>query len=367
MPTEIFSGDGVARQYANKFALGKKCLIVTGKNSAKASGALADVMDILIFLGIRWEIFDKVRENPLLSTAHEGGQRAAAFGAEFVIGIGGGSPLDTAKAIAAYATNPTLSPMEIYSAELAPSLPIIAIPTTAGTGSEVNPYAVMTLDESNVKRTFKSVCSYPKYAFLDPAYTESLGYNFTISTAIDAFSHCVESYLSPKSTDISRAFAVMGAKKIYAALKQIAKLSDTDGVLEAMKPYREDLLCGACAGGIAINTTGTGFNHPLGYSITLNKGIPHGSACGVFMEDYFNYNSKTEEGARLIAELCAELGDAPDTVAANMVKWSNVNVKLSADEIVAYVDKVKGATNYANSPYVISEAEMIEIYTRLFA
>ncbi len=366
MPTAIFSGEGVIRQHAPKFALGKKCVIVTGKNSAKASGALGDVFDVLMYLGIKGALFDKITENPLLSTAYEGGRAAAEFGAEFVIAIGGGSPLDAAKAIAAFATNPDISEMDLFTAKLNPSLPIIAIPTTAGTGSEANPFAVMTLDGENQKRSFKSPASYPVYAFLDPKYTESLGLSYTVSTALDAFCHCAESYLSPKSTEISRAFATLGAKKCYPILAKLAQLSDGEGVLDAMKPYREELLAASCAGGIAINTTGTGFNHPLGYPLTMYKGFPHGRACGVFMQEYYSFNMQSEEGAKLIAEFCAALGDTPENVAANIVKWSAVDVKLADEEIALYVENVKGAGNYANSPYVINEAQMKEIYERLF-
>ena len=366
MPTEILSGRDVVKNNAEKFALGRKCLIVSGRTSAKACGALDDVTDILNSLGIGYEIYNDITENPLVSVCFEGGQKARETGAEFIIAIGGGSPLDAAKAIAAYASNPGIAPLNIYTAPLAPSLPIIAIPTTAGTGSEVNPYSVMTLDGKNVKKTFKSPYSYPKYAILDPKYTETLGLNYTVSTALDAFCHCVESYLSPKSTEISRMFAVYGARKIYTVLSDIADFDDSEDVLERLKPYRCSLLKGACAGGIAINTSGTGFNHPLGYNLTLYYGIPHGRACGVFMEEYFAYNSRVSEGKTLIEEFCRELGESSSTVAANIKKWSAVDVKLTSDEIELYLNNVSGAGNYANSPYIINPDEMKEIYVRLF-
>ena len=108
-----------------------------------------------------------------MSTCYEGGKLAVSVGADFIVAIGGGSPLDAAKAIAAYAANPAIAPEEIYTAALAPSLPIIAIPTTAGTGSEVNLYSVLTLDGKNVKKTFKSNYSYPRYALLDAKYMYS--------------------------------------------------------------------------------------------------------------------------------------------------------------------------------------------------
>ena len=365
LPTEIISGEGVIEKHADKLLLGKCALIVTGKRSAKACGALDDVTKVLAARGIKYALFDKIMENPLLSICFEGGQFACENGADFVIAIGGGSPIDAAKAIAAFAANPDIEPMEIYTADLAPSLPIVAIPTTAGTGSEVNPYSVITLDGENIKKTFNRTASYPKYAFLDPRYTYSLNLDYTVSTALDAFCHCVESYLSPRANEISKMFSLDGANRIYGALLAIENTyADSPQKLE---PYREQLLLGACAGGIAINAAGTGFNHPLGYNLTLYNGVSHGRACGVFMKKYFAYNSRTEKGKALIEGFASVLGDTPDNIADNIVKWSNVSVKLTDEEISLYVQNVKGATNYANSPYVINEAEMTEIYKKLFS
>ncbi|MBQ8509811.1 MAG: iron-containing alcohol dehydrogenase [Clostridia bacterium] len=366
MPTAILSGEDIVRGNAGKFALGKKAIIVCGRNSAKACGALDDVAAVLEGQGIGYTVFNKIMENPLVSVCYEGGQLAIREGCDFVIGIGGGSPLDAAKAVAAYAANPGIQPMDIYGSDLKESLSILAIPTTAGTGSEVNPYSVMTLDGKNVKKTFKSPASYPKYAFLDPKYTVSLNRNYTVSTALDAFCHCAESYLSPKSTEVSRAFAVMGAQKLYKSLETLENIADDDNAKEAMRPLRYELLTGACAGGVAINATGTGFNHPLGYNLTLYYGIPHGRACGVFMQEYFAYNSRTDEGKSLIDAFCSALGRSAETVAAKIVEWSNVTTKLTDAEIALYIENVKGAGNYANSPYVINVDEMRTIYTKLF-
>ncbi|MBQ8552050.1 MAG: iron-containing alcohol dehydrogenase [Clostridia bacterium] len=367
MPTRIISGRDSVKNNAKQIALGQKCLIITGRNSAKACGALADVTAALESVGAQWAVYDEITENPLVSVCYDGGKYAREVGADFIIAIGGGSPLDASKAIAAYATNPNIAPLDIYTAPLVKPLPIVAIPTTAGTGSEVNYYSVLTIDGKNVKKTYKNSDSYPKYAILDPKYTESLGLYYTVSTALDAFCHCIEAYLSPKATEISRAFAVQGGKKLYYVLGELAKLSDGDDVLDRIKPYRYDLLTAACAGGITINTAGTSFNHPLGYNLTLYKGIPHGRACGVFMEEYVAYNRKHPEGARLIDEFCSAItGDTPEVMAANIVKWSAVDVKLTDAEITLYVENVKGAGNYANSPYVICDEEKKEIYVKLF-
>ena len=370
MPTEIVSGENAVKNNASKFALGKRCLIVCGRNSARVCGALDDVTAVLDELKIGYDVYNKITENPLVSVCYEGGKAAAAIDADFIVAIGGGSPLDASKAIAAYAANKDMAPMDIYDNDAIKNrpLPIIAIPTTAGTGSEVNYYSVLTIDGKNVKKTYKNRYSYPVTAILDAKYTESLSLEYTISTALDAFCHCIESYLSPKATEISKQFAVSGATKLYRVIAELAKTEDDSRALEAMKPYRGELLTAACAGGIAINTAGTGFNHPLGYNLTLYRGIPHGRACGAFMEEYVAYNMKHPEGARLIGEFVSAIcKDTPEKMAANIVEWSGVNVKLTAEEIDLYVNNVKGAGNYANSPYVINDDEKRAIYVKLFS
>ncbi|MBQ7982425.1 MAG: iron-containing alcohol dehydrogenase, partial [Clostridia bacterium] len=300
MPVDLRSGSGCVRANADCFALGTHALLVTGRHAAKACGAQDDVIAVLDSLGIAHTVYDCIGENPLMSVCHEGGQTAARVGADMVIGIGGGSAMDAAKAIAAYAANPALSGPDLMTEKREnPALPIILIPTTAGTGSEVNPYAVLTLDGQDKKWTYKDFSqAYAKYAFLDAHYTVSLSEKYTLSCAMDAFAHCAESYLSPKADEMSRMFAGWGAKTLYAFIRDFVPGSEI--TLET----REALLYASCAGGIAINKTGTGFPHPLGYNLTLTRGIPHGSACGVFYREYLTCNETAAPA------LCQALYDA---------------------------------------------------------
>ncbi|MGM9625107.1 MAG: iron-containing alcohol dehydrogenase [Eubacteriales bacterium] len=359
MPVDIRSGAECVKKNAECFALGRHAMLVTGRHAANACGAQADVISVLDGLGIAHTVYDRIGENPLMSVCYAGGQKAAEAGADFIIGIGGGSAMDAAKAIAAYAANPDIGAEEIFTAERKPSLPIILIPTTAGTGSEVNPYAVLTLDGQDKKKTFTDkIHSYAKYAFLDAKYTMSLGESYTVSCALDAFAHCAESYLSPKADEASRLFAAYGARVLYAFLRDF-----TSGRIPTAET-RESLLYASCAAGIAINKTGTGFPHPLGYNLTLTRGIPHGCACAVFYREYLSYNEKAAP------ELCRALYDAigadGEEIKTVIVSRSGVDLALDEDTIRRYVEKVKGAGNYKNSPYVINEQEMADIYRRLF-
>ena len=168
VPTHILFGRGILQENKKAVALGRHALIVTGKHSAKASGALDEVCAVLDENAVTYTVFDRITENPPLLTCFEGGRLAAEVGADFVIGIGGGSPLDAAKAIAAFAANQGIEPMDIYdeAKRQAPTLPIVAITTTAGTGSEANYYSVLTLPCGERKKTFKAADAWPRVAIV---------------------------------------------------------------------------------------------------------------------------------------------------------------------------------------------------------
>ncbi|NLW73305.1 MAG: iron-containing alcohol dehydrogenase [Clostridiales bacterium] len=360
IPVRIFSGKGCLKQNANRLILGRRAVIVCGRHGARASGALDDVSSLLEAAGTDYMIFDKATENPPVEICHEGGRAASAFRADFIIGIGGGSALDSAKAIAAFAANPGIEPLDIYDPEklVNPSLPLVLIPTTAGTGSEANAYSVLTLPDGKRKRTFTSEMSWAKYAFLDPDYTLSLPKSYTVSCALDAFAHGIESYLSPKATGLSSALALYAMKLIWNVLSYRPENFTYE--------MHEDLLYASCAAGIAISVTGSGFPHPLGYPITLLDGIPHGAACAVFEGDYIRYNQKTETGARKINEIASYLGTTPETMAVLLPELSGVKLEFTPSQIEERIELVCNAKNYVNSPYVITKDEMYEIYNRHF-
>lgn len=360
IPTRIISGRNCVRDHADALLIGKKAFIVTGRHGAEASGALDDVISVLKGNNTDYVIFNEVTENPPLEQSFSAGNAARISNSDFVIGIGGGSAMDAAKAIAAFAANPLDNPEEIYdAAKLAvPSLPIVLIPTTAGTGSEANPYSVLTLPDGIRKKTFNSRFSWAKTAFVDYSYTKSLPFNTTISTALDAFAHAMESYLSPKADALSKMLSVYAAKGIWDVLTEYPD--------EFTDEHRDILMNASCAAGAAISITGTGFPHPLGYSLTLLYGIPHGKACAVFHGDYIEYNSKDTQGKQLLDEFANAIGTTTKLMAEYLPALAGVDLTLNEDEIEHCVKLVCNAGNYRNSPYVLDEAEMIEIYRKHF-
>ena len=283
IPVRVISGRGCVKNNAALLAeLGKTCLIVTGGKSAKLSGAVADVTAALEEQGVSFSVFDGVTANPLLSACREAGTLASKTGAEFIIGIGGGSPLDAAKAAAVFAANPALSAEEIYTVKQRnKALPIVAIGTTAGTGSEVGRVAVLTNDKTGRKKSISPDDCNPTLTFADPKYTESMPFAVTCSTALDALSHAVEGYFSSKCGDIPTLFAEKGIPLILGGLKVLDKTKTNPS-----PDQRDALYYGSLYAGITLAYCGTAFPHPLGYVLTENYGVPHGFACAAFLPEF---------------------------------------------------------------------------------
>ena len=277
MPTRIVGG--VRENAALLCTLGTRCLLVTGGSSAKKSGALDDAAAALESVGIPFAVFDKIGPNPLISACHAAGDAARDFGADFLLGIGGGSPLDAAKAAAIYAANPSLAPMDIFAlTHSKPALPTALIGTTAGTGSEVTRISVLTQDESGRKRSIAADDIYAHVAFADSLYTHSMPFAVTLSTALDALSHAVEGWMKAEANDICKLF---GARAIALLWPALARMVQSEALPDAAE--REALYAASLYAGLVINRCGTAFCHPMGYILTEDYGVAHGTACAVFL------------------------------------------------------------------------------------
>lgn len=297
MPVKLITGEGCVRASAGELAkLGTVCLIVTGKQSAKVSGAFQDVVDALADNGQTWQLFDGIGQNPKLTDCMAAAEKAIAAGAEFILGIGGGSVLDAAKCIAVLSANPGLSQEQLYAFDWAYApLKIAAVGTTAGTGSEVTKVSVITTPDGR-KKSFHHEAIFPTLSLGDPIYTMSLPPMVTLSTAVDILAHCAESFFSRAANHISRCYAVEGIRLLLPVFRMIAE----KGCDSLDYETREKLYCASIYGGLAINVTGTCFPHTMGYLLTENFGIPHGTACAVFQKEFYKYN-KT-----VVPELAAE-------------------------------------------------------------
>ncbi len=277
-PTQIIFGEHVAQEF-DYTRFGRRALIVCGARSARLCGALDEVRATLETQRISFTIFDRVENNPRVETCFLAGKLAREEQVDFIIGIGGGSPLDAAKAIAAFATNDCKTAESIYDSTVESALPVIAIGTTAGTGSEVTQYAVLTVQTASTKKTVKSPALFPKVALLDPRYTFTLPQRLTVATAVDAISHCIEGYCSVRASSYTDAIALRAMRMLANALRKLES-----GILD--DEVREDLLQASTMAGLVIAQTGTGFAHVLGYMLTFFEGFQHGEANAQFLADF---------------------------------------------------------------------------------
>lgn len=287
MPVRVFSGKGCLDKHFNEvLRFGTKCLIVTGKNSAKISGAFDDTVRLLNKFGIVYKVFDAVTQNPTTKCCKTAGDMAKEINADFVFGIGGGSVLDAAKAIAIFAANPDMKHDEIYNRSIPSShLPVILVGTSAGTGSEVTGVSVLTNSITGMKKSISGADCYADVAFCDYSYTESTNIKTRISTALDAFSHALESYLGNVNNDIVALYALKSIELSapYVLHSDFTSLSDNDF---------ETLYVSSIYAGLAINIAGTCYPHTVGYYLTESFNIPHGMSCAMLLTGFLKRAKK---------------------------------------------------------------------------
>lgn len=357
LPINVVSGKNCVIKNSNRLSsLGKSCLIVTGGKSAVLSGALEDVTTALEKENISYTVYDRIGPNPLLSLCFEGGKLAREVKADFIIGIGGGSPLDAAKAVAVYAANDNFTKEDIYSQkERNKALPLVLIGTTSGTGSEVGRVSVLTSDETGRKKSISPADCNPSLTFADPKYTHSMPYGVTVSTALDALSHAVEGYLSPKCTDIPTLF---GEKAIALIWEGLIYLNKTKNL--PTEELREKLYYGSLYAGITLSYCGTAFPHPLGYVLTENYGTLHGTACAAFMPELMikAYENEHDKLCRIL-DITGETLESFIKTVKELTDLSDI--RMTEEEIKAYCERWSEAipNNFIFSPggYTKEEAE----------
>ena len=278
IPTKIYSETGCVKKYAQEWTgLGRKALIVTGKSSER-NGALQDVQEALKANGKEFCVFNRIEENPSMETVMELRDYGLEEGADFVVGIGGGSPMDAAKAAALMMAHPEKGAEFLYEKGDDRALPVAEVPTTCGTGSEATPYAILTIHEKRIKKSLPHKI-FPSYALSDGTYLKSAGRNILVNTAVDALAHCMESYINSNATDYSRMLSEYGMR-LWSSVKNVLM-----GAPGSEKEY-SILMNASTIAGMAISHTGTAIPHGLSYYLTYEKGIPHGKAVGYFLPGY---------------------------------------------------------------------------------
>ena len=275
----------------------KKVFIVTDPGVA-AAGVLAKVEAILKSAGIETASYTDIKPNPTTTLIDAAAKHGITFGADCIVALGGGSSLDSSKGIALVVANPTFSSAKFdYSITPdRPALPIIAIPTTAGTGSETNNWGVIDDPIRQCKFYVGDASTTPVAAILDPELTIGLPPRPTAGTGIDALTHAIESLTSKGSTPVSAAYAHQAVKLIARALPIAVK----DG---ANVDARGDMLMGAHLAGLALTLSGLGLVHGIAHSVSAHVGAAHGEALATVLPEVMQFN------AREVSDIYATVGN----------------------------------------------------------
>ena len=314
----------------------KKALIACGPSILK-HGVVAKVTDLLDAEGLEYAIYSDIKANPTIENVRSGVEAFKAAGADYIIAIGGGSPMDTAKAIGIIINNPEFADvrsLEGVAPTKKPCVPIIAVPTTAGTAAEVTINYVIT----DVERRRKFVCvdphDMPIIAVVDPEMMDSMPKGLTASTGMDALTHAIEGYTTKAAWEMTDMFHLKAIELISKNLRA-AVAGESAG--------REGMALGQYIAGMGFSNVGLGIAHSMAHTLGAVYDTPHGVACAMMLPIVMEYNADcTGEKYREIARAMGVKG--VDEMSQDEYRAAAINAvrQLSADVgIPAKLDALK--------------------------
>lgn len=380
LPTKIIFGENALEKLPSSIKdLGKKAMIVTGKKSTKQTGLLDRVMKLLEQKDIKVVIFDKVQPNPISDDVDQAAQIAIKEKIDFVIGLGGGSAIDSAKAIAITAAmgGKFWDYVEVGGGKKPDrALPVIAIPTTHGTGTEADPFAVITNPETNEKVGIGYNVIFPKVSIVDPILMTSLPKDQTAYTSMDAFYHSLEAFLNIDANVYSDTLALDSMRRIVVNLQ--AAYENGNDIYA-----RTNLAWASTEAGITETLTGVIANHAIEHGLSgFNPQLPHG--LGLCITGPYLLEYMFDDCYERLAILCKEVFNLQEYDVRKSAKLFieklyefqnrfNLNPKLSTlgfkeDELeqiskVAY-KAMKGVV--VKSPKKLNEHDLYQIIKRAF-
>lgn len=375
-PAQVIYGRGALIQAGPLAAeLGQRALIVGGSSRERAE----PLFSLLSQHGVEAAWFS-VPGEPSLETARSGVQAAQAAACDLVIGFGGGSALDAGKAIAVLMTNPgdPLDYIEVFGAGKPfsrPGAPFIAIPTTAGTGSEVTRNAVLSSPEHQAKASLRSALMLPRAAIIDPALSDSLPPHVTAMTGLDALTQVIEPYLCSRANPLTDALCAQAIPAAAEALPH-AYRSGTDQHARDVMAYVS--LCG----GLALSNAGLGAVHGFAGPFGGMFDAPHGAVCGALLPHVFAVNAQalaarspdhpalprfTEVARWLTGDDAASIEEGAawlqDLVAALQVPRL-ATYGLDHSSLPELIDKAGRSSSMKANPIPLTDAEKREILLR---
>lgn len=356
--------------------MGNKAFIVTGRHVA-VSDMMKQLTALLDENGIGCVIFDGITGEPTDTMIENGVEMLKSSGCDFIIGIGGGSPLDSAKAIAAMAVNEG-SIADYNGKEITGEiLPLAAIPTTAGTGSEATKFTVITDSEKGIKMLLKGDVLVPKLAIVDSSFTVGAPKSVTSATGLDALTHAVEAYTSRKAFSMTDTLAVSAVKRIMKYLPIAYKEPDNSLA-------REQMSIAALEAGICINNSSVTIVHGMSRPIGALFHVPHGMSNAMLLKECLSFavSGAYEKFANLGRETGVASGSDSDETAAEKFINSLQNIcdvceiptleqyGIDRDEYYSKISKMAtdavASGSPANTVKEVTVDDCIEIYKKLY-
>ena len=386
-PNPILFGVGAAARTGLELQkLGCKKVLAVFDKGVEQAGVAEKVLKAIRDAGIEIVVYNNVQADPPVWSVEEAGALGVKEGIDGVVGIGGGSSLDTAKGAKMLQTNPP--PLRQYFGRTGvvtkPSVPLIVIPTTAGTGSECTPGGTITDTEQNIKTNISGVGCAVSLGIVDPELSAGLPRSVTASTGLDALCHCVESYTSAMANSISTVLGREGIRLVGKYLVRACNNGASD--MEA----RAGMAKAATLGGMAMSGAFCHLCHDIGRSLGAKFHVPHGNGCAITLPQVLEIIApvKTEE-VRYIAQcLGAEVGpDAPaaavgkaaydaahkllkDTGLKNLKELGLSREELLAvvpDEVVMQIEmEIKAFGGVAPPPLPVTKELVAEIINRAY-
>lgn len=367
MPADLRFGRGLADKIGDicKEIGGEKVLVVTGTGSTKRSGLLDRVLVSLKAAGLGAAVFDKVTQNPLTTTVYEGVELAKAEGCGVILGVGGGSIMDAAKAIAFCTVNAgDVSDYIFGKKQGAGELPIVLLPTTCGTGSEGNQIAVLTNPETKDKKALYTMQVMPRVSVIDPDVMTTMPKSVLSSVGFDAFTHSLEAYTSKKANPITDAQALLGMQLLADDLPKL--VSGEGGAAEW-----EAVSLAATLGGMVIGAAGVSAAHGMEHPASGLKNIVHGRGLAALTPPIVERlaTADPEKFAR-VSVLLGGSGaeDCADSI-RRFLKAIDLSVKLgdlgiTAEDVPWMTENCMKISigNLKNAPVTFSREEVEQIY-----
>ena len=327
--SELLFGQGCLEHL--KTLIGKRAIIIMSGNVMEKTGILDKVKAYLKEAGLDTAVFSEVEPEPCFATVLKGTELMKSFCPDWIIALGGGSPMDAAKAMWIYYEHPELSKLSDIEApnpfpKLRSRARLVCIPSTSGTASEVSRSIVITDEKTGIKHGIGNMEMMPDVAICDPEVTASMPPKITAETGLDALTHAVEAYVSNRANYVSDILAVQAVKDIF---EYLPKAFDEGSNME----YRERMLNASLIAGLAFTNVSLGIVHSMAHTVGSYFKIPHGLADAVILPYIIKYNCADQKANERYSELAKLVGADNFTQAVENLKV-RLNIPKSFNTLI---------------------------------